>query len=79
VTTFIAPYLPQTSEKVWKQLNLPGSPLDAGSWDAATEGFEKEHTFGAPEILFKKMKDEDVKRYKDVSSRAIDLKGFFNL
>ena len=78
VTTFIAPYLPQTSEKVWKQLNLSGSPLDSGSWDAATEGFGKEHTFGISKILFNKMKDEDVKKYKDASSKATDLKGFFN-
>jgi len=78
VTTFIAPYLPQTSEKVWKQLNLSGSPLDSGSWDTATEGFGREHTFGISEILFNKMKDEDVKKYKDASSKATNLKGFFN-
>ncbi len=78
VTTFIAPYLPQTSEKVWAQLNLPGSPLDKGAWDASTTGFGKTHNLGKPEILFKKMLDTDVETYRERTSKAINLKGFFS-
>lgn len=78
VTTFIAPYLPQTSEKVWGQLNLHGSPLDSGAWDASTKNLGKHHKIGKPEILFKKMSNSDIERYRKVSSKIEDLKDFFN-
>lgn len=78
VTTFMAPYVPDTSEKVWRQLNLPGSPLEEGAWDKSLDGFGESHRIGEPEILFKKMSDEDVEKYKEISSKATDLKSFFD-
>jgi methionyl-tRNA synthetase len=72
-----APYLPETSKKVWKQLNLPGNPLAEGIWDEAGKDLGKEHKTGKPEILFKKLEDKDIENYRKISSQGVDLKEFF--
>jgi methionyl-tRNA synthetase len=77
VTTYIAPFLPDTAEKVWKQLNLEGSPLSSGAWDSSTEDFGKEHSIGEPKILFQKIKDENIGRYKEIVSNPSSLINLF--
>ena len=73
-----APFMPSTVEKIWKQLNLSGSPSEPGIWDKACEPFEKEvHQVGTPQILFEKIKDSDIERYKEKVSNPIALKDFF--
>ncbi len=72
-----APYLPKTSQNIWNQLNLSGNPFDAGIWDTAGEDLGKKHKVNKPEILFKKLTDEQIETYKDKSSRGTDLKEFF--
>lgn len=72
-----APYLPEISKKVWKQLNLPGSPLSGGIWDEAGKDLGKEHKTGKPEILFKKLEEKDIQNYRKITSQGIELKDFF--
>lgn len=54
------PYLPTASEKLWRQLNLEGSPLEAG-WASAEKPLVKSgHKINKPEILFRKIEDEEL-------------------
>lgn len=77
VVILSAPYLPNTSKKVWKQLNLPGSPLSEGIFEEAEKDFGKEHTIGKPELLFKKLEDKQIEEYKKITSQGTDLKDLF--
>ena len=77
VSVFSAPFLPSVALEIWKQLGLDGSPLDSGTWNSVLEDFGKEHSFGKSKILFNKISNEDVKRYREEVSKGIDLKGFF--
>ena len=72
-----APYLPQTSQKIWNQLNLSGSPINSGRWNNAGEDLGEKHQVNKPEILFRKITDEQIVEYKDKASQGTDLKGFF--
>lgn len=56
------PIIPTSSTKIWKMLNLPGSPTEAG-WKSAGEPVLKSgHKLGQPEILFTKIDDEVIQR-----------------
>lgn len=77
LTILSAPYLPQTSQRVWSQLNLPGNPLDAKIWDTAGNDFGERHKVNKPEILFRKLTDEQIEDYKSKASQGTDLKGYF--
>ena len=72
-----APYLPETSKKVWKQLNLEGSPFSQGVWEEAEKDFGKEHKIGKPELLFRKLEDKQIEEYKKITSQGTDLKDLF--
>ncbi|MEM2571294.1 MAG: methionine--tRNA ligase, partial [Thermoproteota archaeon] len=51
----LRPYLPSSSEKIWKMLNLDGLPEDYG-WDSAGElAIKPGHRISKPEIVFKKI------------------------
>jgi methionyl-tRNA synthetase len=54
----LVPYLPSTSEKIWKFLDLPGSVHDL-KWESAGEMVLKHgHKIVKPEPLFEKMSDK---------------------
>lgn len=72
-----APYLPRTSQRVWSQLNLQGSPLDAGIWETIGQDFGERHTINKPEVLFKKLTDEQIEDYKIKASQSTDLHKYF--
>ncbi|HOC97199.1 MAG TPA: class I tRNA ligase family protein, partial [Candidatus Pacearchaeota archaeon] len=72
-----APYLPKTSEKVWKQLNLKGSPSCSGVWEEAEKDFGKEHEINKPELIFKKIEDKEIEEYRKITSQGIDLTELF--
>ncbi len=72
-----APYLPQTSQRIWNQLNLEGSPLSAGVWDEANQDLGEKHQVNKPEILFRKLEDKQIEKYKEVASHGTDLKNYF--
>jgi methionyl-tRNA synthetase len=56
----LEPYLPQTSEKIWKQLNLK----EKRTWKLAKELPVSDTTIELPEILFTPIEDEYVKKMK---------------
>lgn len=67
----INPYLPETSARIWSQLNLKGSPSDKGIWDSAGKiiirGF---HRVRKPEILFNKIDNQQIERLKTKTSKV---------
>jgi methionyl-tRNA synthetase len=77
-STFAAPFIPSTAEKIWKQLGLEGSPLNSGEWNRATEDLDEKHKFGKDQILFKKLDEKTIEESREKASHASDLKSFFN-
>lgn len=58
----VEPVIPFSADKIWKILNLEGSPLQAG-WDSASFNSLKDgHVLGQPEILFAKIEDEVIEK-----------------
>ncbi|MGQ9479507.1 MAG: methionine--tRNA ligase [Thermoproteota archaeon] len=50
----LRPYLPGSSEKIWRMLKLEGTPEDYG-WETAKELVKPGHVISKPEIVFKKI------------------------
>ncbi|ABM80953.1 methionine--tRNA ligase [Hyperthermus butylicus] len=52
----LAPFTPDSAERLWKMLNLPGSVHEPGRWKQAGEMIIKPgHRIGKPEQLFRKL------------------------
>ncbi len=73
-----APYLPNSAKKIWKQLNLEGSPEIPGIWDSAVEFcFPEKHRINKAEILFNQIKKEDLAEIKRKVSKPANLPELF--
>ena len=61
----LEPYLPFSTEILWKQLNLQGS-VHKQRWDSASRlTIRSGHKISKPRILFEKVKDEETKEEKE--------------
>lgn len=70
----IKPYLPGSSEKLWEILNLE----EEQSWDDAAElKIKPGHKIKKPEILFKKLKKEDIEKVKEIVTKVTPLEKIF--
>ncbi len=92
LAVLIQPFLPAASEKIWKQLNLKGSPSEKGIWGSLIledlNGSEyygsilsqlpEKHKISKPSVLFQKLKDEDISKLKKHLSDVRELREFFN-
>ncbi|MFH1505816.1 MAG: methionine--tRNA ligase, partial [archaeon] len=58
LSILIEPYLPKTAEEIWKQLKVKDL-----KWEDLGKPLEN-HKIGKPEILFKKLEDEQVEELK---------------
>ncbi|MGA9118873.1 MAG: methionine--tRNA ligase [Bacteroidota bacterium] len=57
-----SPVIPESAKKIWRMLNLEGSP-EAASWESAREcAVPAGHRLGTPEILFTKIEDETIEK-----------------
>jgi len=66
----INPYLPKTSEKIWRQLNLKGNPFEKGVWETAGKiEIKGPHKIAKPEILFEKLDDKKIEKLKEITSK----------
>lgn len=61
----LEPYLPFSAEKLWKQLNLKNS-VHKQSWSSASKlTIKSGHKINKPRVLFRKVRDEEIKREKE--------------
>lgn len=61
----LAPYLPFTSQRLWKSLNLQGN-VHGQRWEAAVElGLKPGQQINKPEPLFTKLSDEIIKKREE--------------
>ena len=58
------PFLPDSAEKIWRQLNMKGK-VEEQKWESISEvGVEPNHEIGTPSPLFKKVEESDIALYK---------------
>ncbi|UCE43969.1 MAG: class I tRNA ligase family protein, partial [Candidatus Bathyarchaeota archaeon] len=61
----LEPYLPASTEILWKQLNLQGS-VHEQRWDSASElAIEGGHKITEPTILFEKVENEKIEEERE--------------
>jgi methionyl-tRNA synthetase len=66
----LAPYIPYSSELIWKQLNMHGS-VHEQSWDnASTLAVNANHTIGNVKPLFKKIGTKEIEEQKSKLGKA---------
>ena len=64
LAVMLEPFLPFSCEKLWEQLNLDDS-IHEQSWDSISKFLiEPGHEIKKPKILFKKIKDKEIKKEK---------------
>jgi len=64
LAVLLEPYIPFSSEKLWEQLNLPGS-VHKQDWNSASQlKIESGHQINQPKVLFQKIPDEDIEKEK---------------
>lgn len=66
----INPYLPETSEKIWQQLNLKTEVSNEGNWQKAGKIDIKSCQISKPEILFEKLEDKKIEELKTITSKT---------
>jgi methionyl-tRNA synthetase len=64
IASLLSPFLPYTSEKIWKILNLEGSIHEA-PWSSCTARIGTGHSIGKSSPLFKKILPEEIQKVKD--------------
>ncbi len=65
------PFLPFTSQKIWRMLNLEGSP-ESATWESITDlQLPDGHVLGEAEILFRKIEDADIQPEIDKLQQAL--------
>jgi methionyl-tRNA synthetase len=58
------PFLPESAEKIWTQLNLKGK-VEEQRWESISEfGVEPNHALGAASPLFKKVEESEINLHK---------------
>ena len=62
LTILIEPIMPFSAVRLWKQLNLPGTPSNAGWLSAAELSVPTGHSLNSPEILVAKIEDDVIQR-----------------
>lgn len=68
----LEPVIPFGAMRMWKMLNLPGSPSAEGWKNAANLALQSGHRLGTPEILFTKIDDEQITNHMTQLRDATD-------
>jgi len=69
----MAPFLPGASRKVYSYLGLPST----ASWEDGLNFSLKDVEVGKPEILFRKIDEDEIARLKATVTKSTDAKAFF--
>ncbi|MFQ5863776.1 MAG: methionine--tRNA ligase [bacterium] len=71
LAVLMSPFMPFTSEKLWRLLNLKGNVYDQNWYQAGSRFVEAGHALNKPEILFSKIDDkiieEEIEKLQKVS------------
>lgn len=68
------PFIPFTSEKVWKMLNQNGTVMEQ-DWSKISDSVvPAEHTLGKIEIIFTKIEDEMIQKEVDALNQTVETK-----
>lgn len=66
LSVLLFPYLPNSCVRLWQQLNLGGKP-EGNVWNSASElKIQSGHKINKPEILFKKIEEEDSEKSEKI-------------
>jgi len=69
LAVLISPYLPESAEKIFKQLGLKRKAGENGSWDLAGKwGQEPFFKIKKPKVLFQKIEKEEMERIRSIVS-----------
>jgi len=72
------PYLPETSKKIWKQLNLNGKVDEPEIWNSVADlAIPSSHKIGKPSILFERLTESYLDDFKKIVSNVRDIKSYF--
>lgn len=73
-----SPFMPNTAQKVWDQLDLTGKVDAADNWDGAAEIILKSgHKVNEPQILFEKITEESLASFRKIASDTHDVSELF--
>jgi len=72
LAVYMHPFLPFSSEKVWRMLALPGSVTSARWAETASARLPAGQRLGTPEILFTKIEDEAIEAEKRKLEEALE-------
>ncbi len=71
LAVLLAPFVPESAEKLWKMLGLKGSVHEPGRWlEAKKPLLEPGHEINEPEPLFKKLPEDFPKKAKELVLEA---------
>ncbi|MCB0301512.1 MAG: methionine--tRNA ligase subunit beta, partial [Calditrichaeota bacterium] len=71
LAVLMSPFIPFSSEKIWRMIRLDGKPAQA-NWDAIAElQLPDGHKLGTAEILFRKIEDEVIQAEVDKLAQAL--------
>lgn len=74
IAVLSAPFLPNTADKILKQLNVPWEGNGTGEWDSAAEPLlEATHKVNPPEVLFARLEDASLQAFRAAVTEPADL------
>lgn len=73
-----APFMPNTSQRIWSMMNLEGRVNDPGNWDTIGEyAIQDGHEVEKPQLLFNKIDSQYVDELSEKLSHLSDLETWF--
>lgn len=79
LSVLLASFLPDTSNRIWTQMNFEGKPFDTTAWTdlGNFDNMPQEQETQKPEMLFVRITDEEMAKIKEQLSKLKDLQEFF--
>lgn len=75
LSVIMHPFIPFTSEKIWKMLNLEGTVENQNWSEISNNRISHGHALGTVEIIFTKIEDAMIQKETDALNQTIEEKG----
>ncbi|MDP3881702.1 MAG: methionine--tRNA ligase [Nanoarchaeota archaeon] len=73
-----SPFTPSAAQKIWNQIGLAGKVDEKGNWNTAQElNHENQYSTKKAQILFSKITNEDLDKFKKIVSDTNDISELF--